>query len=240
MKAVLLASVAALFATSAMAADAIVSEPTPPAAAVDTFSWTGGYIGLNAGYAGGKFKHPVTLTDELLGETLLSDSIDFDADGFVGGVQAGYNYQLGNGIVLGAEADFQGSTLKGDESELLGTTLKGETKVEWFGTVRARLGYTPVERLLVYATGGLAYGKIKSSLSDGTDSISDSETKTGWTVGAGAEYALDNHWTVKGEYLYTDLGKRTLVDFTTADLYNLNVKNDVTFHTIRVGVNYKF
>lgn len=243
MKSALLASAAMLFATSAMAADAIVSEPTPPVAA-DTFSWTGGYIGINAGYAGGKFKHPYSINDEVLGETLLSDSVNFDADGFVGGLQAGYNYQLANGVVIGAEADFQGSTVKGDISERFeDISASGETKVEWFGTVRARLGYAATERLLVYGTGGLAYGKVKSSysVSDGVDSIGDSSSKTkaGWTVGAGAEYAIDNHWTVKGEYLYTDLGKRDLVDVSAAG-YNFNLENDVKFHTVRVGLNYKF
>jgi outer membrane immunogenic protein len=244
MKAALLASVAVLFVTtSAMAADAVVAtEPTPVAA--DTFSWTGGYIGINAGYAGGKFKHPGSLTDEVSGETLFSDSANFDADGFIGGAQIGYNWQLDNRVVLGVEADFQGSSVKGDETyDLAGVEAGIETKVEWFGTVRARLGYTPVDRLLVYATGGLAYGKVESSLSlsDGVDSVSDSysKTKAGWTVGAGAEYALDKNWTIKGEYLYTDLGKRTLIDYTDAGL-NLNLKNDVQFHTIRVGLNYKF
>ncbi|PYE89045.1 outer membrane protein [Phyllobacterium leguminum] len=241
MKIALLASTALFFATSAMAADAIVSEPTPPAAAADTFSWTGGYIGLNAGYAGGEFKHPFSLSIE---DETFSDSVDFDADGFVGGVQAGYNYQLSNGIVLGAEADFQGSTVKGDISgDLDGLTAKGETEVEWFGTVRARLGYAATERLLVYGTGGLAYGKVKSSYSvtDGVDTVgeSSSKTKAGWTVGAGAEYAIDNHWTVKGEYLYTDLGKRDLID-VSAGGSSFNLENDVQFHTVRVGLNYKF
>ncbi|MDM7900793.1 porin family protein, partial [Brucella melitensis] len=153
----------------------------------------------------------------------FSGSLDVTASGFVGGVQAGYNWQLANGLVLGGEADFQGSTVKsklvdnGDLSDIgVAGNLSGdesfglETKVQWFGTVRARLGFTPTERLMVYGTGGLAYGKVKTSLSaydDGESfSAGNSKTKAGWTLGAGVEYAVTNNWTLKSEYLYTDLG----------------------------------
>ncbi len=245
LKSLLLATTVVVFAASgAMAADAIVAEPAP--VAVDTFSWTGGYIGINAGYAGGKFKHPFSSYDEIFDETVGSGSVDFTASGFVGGIQAGYNWQFDNGFVLGAEADFQGSTVKGDVSVRIDDLLSGkaETKVEWFGTLRARLGYTATERLLVYGTGGLAYGKVKSSysLGIGEDGIGESasKTKAGWTIGAGAEYAIDNNWTLKSEYLYTDLGKRTLINYTDEDLYTYNLKSNVKFHTVRVGLNYKF
>lgn len=244
LKSILLAStIAVSFVSGAKAADAIVAEPAP--VAVDTFSWTGGYIGINAGYAGGKFKHPFSVYDELFDETLVSGSVNFNASGFVGGVQVGYNWQFDNRFVVGAEADFQGSTVKGDVSAHAdGLSAKAETKIEWFGTVRARLGYAATERLLVYGTGGLAYGKVKSgySLSDGVDSVgeSTSKTKAGWTIGAGAEYAINNNWTLKSEYLYTDLGKRTLINYTDADLFNYNLESKVNFHTVRVGLNYKF
>nr|AHZ55733.1 L7/L12-TOmp31 fusion protein [synthetic construct] len=114
-----------------------------------------------------------------------------------------------------------------------------ETKVEWFGTVRARLGYTATERLMVYGTGGLAYGKVKSAFNLGDDASAlhtwSDKTKAGWTLGAGAEYAINNNWTLKSEYLYTDLGKRNLVDVDNSFL-----ESKVNFHTVRVGLNYKF
>ncbi|WP_105984946.1 MULTISPECIES: outer membrane protein Omp31 [unclassified Brucella] len=240
MKSVILASIAAMFATSAMAADVVVSEPSAPTAApVDTFSWTGGYIGINAGYAGGKFKHPFSSFDKEDNEQ-VSGSLDVTAGGFVGGVQAGYNWQLDNGVVLGAETDFQGSSVTGSISAgASGLEGKAETKVEWFGTVRARLGYTATERLMVYGTGGLAYGKVKSAFNLGDDASAlrtwSDKTKAGWTLGAGAEYAINNNWTLKSEYLYTDLGKRNLVDVDNSFL-----ESKVNFHTVRVGLNYKF
>ncbi|WP_247642898.1 outer membrane protein [Brucella abortus] len=233
-------------------AGVIVAEPAP--VAVDTFSWTGGYIGINAGYAGGKFKHPFSDIEQD-GGPRFSGSLDVTASGFVGGVQAGYNWQLANGLVLGGEADFQGSTVKsklvgngnlsdigvagnlsGDESSVL------ETKVQWFGTVRARLGFTPTERLMVYGTGGLAYGKVKTQLSaygDGEFSAGNSKTKAGWTLGAGVEYAVTNNWTLKSEYLYTDLGKRSF-NYIDEENVNINMENKVNFHTVRLGLNYKF
>lgn len=236
----LTASVSVFAFTGANAADAVVyNEPAP--VAVDTFSWTGGYIGVNAGYAGGKFKHPFAVTDELLDETLASGSLNVTSSGFVGGVQAGYNWQFDNGVIFGAEADFQGASLKGEVSlDVNGLDVEAGTKVNWFGTVRARLGFAPVERLMVYGTGGLAYGKVKSYADFNGNGISKSKTKAGWTIGAGAEYAITNNWTLKSEYLYTDLGKTTLVNFVDEDDYGFNLKNKVNFHTVRVGLNYKF
>lgn len=251
MRLVVATSIVALFATSAMAADAIVEEPVP--VAVDTFSWTGGYIGINAGYAGGKFKHPFSLNyeNEYARSAYaygIDGSLDITSSGFVGGVQVGYNWQFDNGLILGAEADFQGSTVKGKISADLsdGTysiNASAETKVDWFGTVRARLGYAATERFMVYGTGGLAYGHVKSSLKAGYDGFgidaSHSKTKLGWTIGAGAEYAITNNWTFKTEYLYTDLGKTTLINISGED-GSFDLKNDVKFHTVRVGLNYKF
>ncbi|ENT05009.1 hypothetical protein C038_01493 [Brucella sp. 63/311] len=158
--------------------------------------------------------------------------------------------------MLGGEADFQGSTVKsklvdnGDLSDIgVAGNLNGdesfglETKVQWFGTVRARLGFTPTERLMVYGTGGLAYGKVKTSLSaydDGESfSAGNSKTKAGWTLGAGVEYAVTNNWTLKSEYLYTDLGKRSF-NYIDEENVNINMENKVNFHTVRLGLNYKF
>lgn len=218
MKYTAIAAALLLSSTGAFAADAIVyNEPAPVVA--DTFSWTGGYIGLNAGYAGGQNK--LDLSNGI--------SAKDNASGFIGGVQAGYNWQFDRTIV-GIETDFQGGSLKSD-ADLSVFGGNPEAKINWFGTTRARLGYTPVDRFMVYATGGVAYGKVKASLGD----FSVSDTRVGYTVGAGAEYAVTNNVTLKTEYLYTDLGK---LKFDVNDAVSGEVKTP--FHTVRVGVNYKF
>jgi len=252
-----------LVASNTYAADAVVADEVA-VIAPDTFSWTGGYIGINAGYAGGKFKSHYEDTTVFIpvGQNLRSSFNPYElggdwednANGFVGGVQTGYNWQFQNGIVLGAEADFQGSTLKSktygsDDFGFVRENSELTTKVQWWGTVRARLGYTPTDRVLVYGTAGLAYGKVKTSYSYneilGDDDsfnagFSSSKTKAGWTVGAGAEYAITNNWTLKSEYLYTDLGKaRGEASFNT--FYNTyDFESKIKFHTVRVGLNYKF
>ncbi|MDR0254107.1 MAG: porin family protein [Brucellaceae bacterium] len=221
MKYTTLAAALLLSSTSAFAADAIVyNEPAPVVA--DTFSWTGGYIGLNAGYAGGQNK--LNVYDGL--------SAKDNSNGFLGGIQAGYNWQFDQTIV-GIETDFQGAGLKSKaELSFNGQSEAAEAKINWFGTTRVRLGYTPVDRFMVYATGGVAYGKIKASAYD----FSQSDTKVGYTVGAGAEYALTNNVTLKTEYLYTDLGKLKLDDVNGERFGEVKAP----FHTVRVGVNYKF
>lgn len=235
MKIFTLAATAALLATPALAADAVVYNDPAPAVA-DTFSWTGGYIGVNAGYAGGKFK------TDMYGDFDESLSLRSNSSGFIGGVQAGYNWQFGQ-TVVGIETDIQGSGVKSDFSvNTMGVeAINLGTKISWFGTTRARLGYTPVDRFMVYATGGVAYGKVKTYVNapfeEGSSSLSD--TRVGYAVGAGAEYAITNNVTLKTEYLYTDLGK---LKFNVSDGSDLVVSGAAKsqFHTVRVGLNYKF
>ncbi|MFG1464421.1 outer membrane protein [Xanthobacter sp. DSM 24535] len=197
----------ALFGGPAMAAD--LSRPAPAVvapAAPPIFSWTGFYIGANAGYSWGKGKD-------------AADFYGLDPSGWSGGGQVGYNYQFVNNVLIGVEADLQGS-------DISSSTLGLSSKLDYFGTVRARLGYA-FDRVLPYVTGGLAYGK--NTITD--FGFSDSNTHVGWTVGAGLEYAMTNNWTARAEYLYTDLGTKTYDNIGDAG---------VTSSTARLGVNYKF
>ncbi|QJP12494.1 porin family protein [Starkeya sp. ORNL1] len=195
----------------------------------------------------------------------LSGEFKLNSSGFFGGGQIGYNYQFYNNWVIGVETDFQWSGIEGEISgngnlflndDLLGgANFSAGSEVEWFGTIRARLGYA-WDRVFLYGTGGAAYGKVKShgsiSVFDDMgelfgDSVSTSDTQWGWTVGAGIEYAITDHWTFKTEYLYVDLGSQTLFDDGTEgyvgnDYLVVGAKVDVetTFHTIKAGINYKW
>jgi outer membrane immunogenic protein len=242
-----LAAVAVILASGgAYAADAIVYSEPAPVAPASFYSWTGGYVGFNLGYGGGKAKHPFSVTDTT--GTLASGSLNMNSSGFLGGVQAGWNFQADQ-IVYGVEADFQGGNVKGETNISANVPGAGAldaaigTKLNWYGTVRARLGYTATDRFLVYATGGLAYGETKSyakgDLGGAAFNESVKKTKTGWTVGAGAEYAVTDNWTVKSEYLYTDLGKANVFSDTIGGA-DVNIDRKFNFHTVRVGFNYKF
>ncbi|MDM7852620.1 outer membrane protein [Pseudochrobactrum kiredjianiae] len=222
-KIALAASAAVLFSGTAMAADAIVYNEPAPVAVANTFSWEGAYAGVNAGYGFGKMKE---------------DGVSVKPRGFVGGIQAGYNWQFDQ-IVAGIEADFQGSTMKKsvtfyDELGVYEGDVKA--KIQWFGTVRGRLGADIAERTMLYGTAGLAYGKVKIEGYDADLGLHESASKTraGWTAGAGIEHAFTDNVTLKTEYLYTDLGKVKFRD--EADVSKVKTN----FHTVRVGVNYKF
>jgi len=138
------------------------------------------------------------------------------------------------------------------------TVASAGQSVDYFGTIRARLGYA-FDRFLPYITGGLAYGKFGYSETfrstyvdwvgipwDGSYSSSKSTTKWGWTIGAGAEYALTDNWSIRAEYLYVHLGKMDYA-FLVPNLDTWGAQKDVrfgsidgNFHTTRVGVNYRF
>ena len=226
MKKYLLASVAALGLVAAGAATAadLPSRKGPvvaPIAYAPIFTWTGFYVGANAGYGWG------TVDSTNLG-ILPTFS---DPDGFIGGGQIGYNYQLGQ-IVLGVEADFQGADLK---ASVAGGGFTASNELNYFGTVRARVGYA-FDRFLPYVTGGFAYANVKTSITGPGVAFRDDSTQYGYTIGAGLEYAFTNNLTAKIEYLYVDLERERIntVFGTTG------AKVGTDFSVVRAGLNYKF
>lgn len=215
-------SVAGLVAAPALAAD--LPEPIPEAPIVEVapaaFDWTGFYIGANIGYGFGG--------DDVVGVfsdgSFVGDAGDLEASGILGGLQAGYNYQYGN-FVIGLEGDIQLSDIGDDVS---GNGVDVESTVSWYGTVRPRIGYA-FDRLLVYGTGGVAFGDYEYE-----GDIEGSETFVGWTAGAGLEYAFTDNLTAKFEYQYVNLGDDTFEDA------GLSTKATPDFHAVKLGVNYKF
>jgi outer membrane immunogenic protein len=218
-------------------------------------SWTGFYVGANAGYGFGSETASLTPTLNLF--DIFSDggiptTAKLKPAGFFGGVQAGYNYQLSS-WVLGVEADFQYSAIKGSftvstpGNNFVGATTTLEQQMKWFGTARARAGYLIADPLLLYATGGLAVAHISESatfLLNNGDSVggSSSAVKTGWTVGGGAEWAFARQWTLKAEYLHYDLGKTEIdmKEIVSPFPRGATVRIPVTGNLVRAGVNYRF
>ena len=227
MKKFLLSTVAVIGLVAAGAASAadLPSRKGPVMAPVyaPIFTWTGFYVGANAGYAWGQ------IDSTNLG--LIGGGRFQDPDGFVGGGQIGYNYQMGQ-LVFGAEADFQGADLKATAVSGLSSA---SNEVNYFGTVRARVGYA-FDRFLPYVTGGFAYGNVKNKFTAPGVFFTDDNTQYGWTVGGGLEYAITNNWTAKVEYLYVNLDKESYrIPGAT-----LNTDVETKFSVVRAGVNYKF
>ncbi|MFG1477929.1 outer membrane protein [Xanthobacter sp. V4C-4] len=232
MKRFLLATVA-LAALSAPAAAADLATKYPvKAIAAPVFSWTGFYIGANFGYGGDQSSHDLSILSVPVG------SADATTSGWFVGGQLGYNYQFANNVVVGLETDLQWSNISGQVSGLNigGLNWIAGSSVDYFGTIRARLGYA-FDRFLPYITGGAAYGNVNNSLFPGYGpwGVSSSSTNWGWTLGAGFEYALTNNWTLKTEYLYVDLGSKD-----SGPLGGVVLTSDTKFNTVKAGVNYKF
>ena len=257
----LLATVAlSAFAGSAIAADLPVrrAPPAPAFVAVPVFTWTGFYVGGNAGYgfAGGGDVSTVgafPAAQTLITAGVVPGSSKLTPEGFVGGGQIGYNWQFGS-VVLGAEADIQYTDLaqtKSATSTPFNVYSSYRTTTDYIGTVRGRVGYA-WDRWMLYATGGLAYGDVYNRHFVGpvggapVFAGSKDGMKTGYTVGAGVEYALPTtSWlgsaaTVKIEYLYYDLGNRTVAAAspTIGPVFNSRFQNDG--HIVRAGLNWKF
>jgi len=172
--------------------------------------------------------------------------------GGFGGGQIGYNYQVSN-WVFGIETDIQGASIRDSAAATLPYIVAPNTisvsstqKIDWFGTLRGRLGIA-FDRVLVYGTAGLAYGQTSYSqtMSDTfgfTAAGSDKNTRLGWAAGAGIEWAFAPNWSVKGEYQYIDLGRRTLTLPEAGPLAGFAVSSSykTELHTGRIGVNYRF
>lgn len=229
------ASVGILTSGAAFAAD-LPSRQIEPVAPITApvFSWTGFYVGVNAGYAWNTNDDNGTFVN---GGYYKSNN---DDGGFTGGGQIGYNYQIDQ-FVIGVEADINYADLKGDSNNAWSYTGAASTSngIEWFGTVRARVGFA-IDRALIYGTGGFAYGgggNDNGFVYDGIYYSQDSDTRTGWTIGAGVEYAFTDNITARVEGLYVNLGKEDQ-NYFVPTVYNK--RKDTEFGVIRAGLNYKF
>jgi outer membrane immunogenic protein len=257
----------AMGTVAAQAADLPTRKEAPaPVFVPPPFTWTGFYVGLNAGGIWSSGSRSATLFTPAT-ETFLVSSFPGGLGngnaGFLGGGQAGYNWQTG-AFVLGVETDFMGSTLSKNTNiagpSFIGPagagdffTVNAKTSLDWLGTTRARVGFvvTPDNRLMVYATGGVAYGGGSTNFSffDSTGAFwggNPSSSRVGWTVGGGVEYALTNNWTIRGEYLYADLGSNNFTSVgnavAAAEFPGVYGSGHIDWNAsiFRAAVNYKF
>jgi outer membrane immunogenic protein len=271
LKGVAIAALAAMGTVAAQAADLPTRKEAPaPVFVPPPFTWTGFYVGLNAGglwpsgsrsaslFAPAAFPFAIS--------TFFPGGLGSQSAGFIGGGQAGYNWQTG-AFVLGVETDFDGTTNSKSFSNvgapfagavpaaLAGDflTVNGKASLSWLGTTRGRVGFvaTPDNRLLIYATGGVAYGGGSANFSafDHTTGAfwggNPSSSRVGWTIGGGVEYAITNNITIKGEYLYADLGSSSFTSIGTGlvpALAGVTVSGKIDYNAsiFRAGVNYKF
>jgi outer membrane immunogenic protein len=244
---------------AAMAAD-LPARMAPAYAPLPVFTWSGFYLGLNGGGGVASISR-----DGYYDTNPISDR--HHNTGYFAGGQIGYNMQISPNFVLGIEADFQGSNFNkgincaaGPDANNGGSCYDDSSSasldIRNFGTVRGRLGYA-MNQWLFFVTGGLAYGDVRYSVQDysnnncggipvcsGTGSTS--KMQVGWAVGAGVEYAINQNWSVKLEYLHLDLGNKSM---TPAAGYNANnntptndftAKIKATADLARFGVNYRF
>lgn len=228
------------------------------------YLWNGFYVGGNVGMGWINGKTNATAS-EIKGFPLAISppGINAPATGALGGAQAGYNYRLNQTFVLGVEGDFDWSGMNNKWSDIWSATLpgpfgfsvqnNGQTKEDWFGTVRGRVGLLASPTFMIYGTGGLAIGEVSSSYNTGVyvgntcvscGGSTTSGVRYGWTAGAGMEYAINNHWSVKGEWLHYDLGTvhgnyATSGPVPFVPTYNVNWSTKVDGELARFGFNYK-
>jgi outer membrane immunogenic protein len=256
----LLASAAILTAGSAFAADLPARVAPAPYIAAPMFTWTGFYVGLNAGAAwnnsdgGFGYGGPAFIAPGPLVYGSISSNNDA---GFTGGVQAGYNWQIGS-FVVGVEGDINYIDRSNGGSvavpAIAPTTYyvvnRGDAN-NYYGTLRARLGFA-FDRALIYATGGLAFGggtgDSSATYFTGGGPVggvvinggNNDDSNIGWALGGGVEYAFSNAWSVKLEYLHVDLGSNNRTFYQPATTNFISINSDNKFDVVRAGVNFRF
>jgi outer membrane immunogenic protein len=207
----------------------------PPAPA-PMFSWTGFYIGGHVGYGWGNndFTDNTGYFGAGAGATYGNDT-----DGFLGGVQAGFDYQFAPNWVLGIEGQVSWSNVDGTTSyPAVGGTFTNE--MNWLSSVTGRLGFTAGSNWLIYGKGGVAWADFDHTINDTTflAASTASDTKIGWTAGAGIEYAFAPGWSAKVEYQYYDFGKDTYNFPLSGGTFPFDVDNNI--HTVKAGLNWRF
>jgi len=226
MNKLLLALSLSLLSTTVFAADAVVEEVVVDVAPV--FSWTGGYVGIQAGGGWGD-------SDFRDGPpNAVADIVDID--GFLVGGTIGYNYALSPMFVVGLEGDVAYADIDGSfgPGSLAGGFGCGSgpcaTEIDWLATLRGRIGVT-FDRFMIFGTGGFAVAGVESQIQN-SPSYQVDDTSSGWTAGGGVEYAFSDQWSAKVEYLHVDLGD--------TDQASNGFFTDNDLDIVRAGINFHF
>jgi outer membrane immunogenic protein len=260
-----------------MATPALAAPPPTP------YSWSGFYLGAEFGAGWNDKAISYSPNDPIANAVLTGGAGGQPTPAFrlplsdaVGGLEAGYNWQAGANWLLGVETDFSfaGMDGRGSGTSLfspgpplsISQSITTEQKTDWYGTLRGRVGWLATPNLLLFGSGGLAYGRVAGSgtlafdapvavtITAGFQCVtndspcftgSSAETRTGWVAGGGAEYLLDQHWSAKIEYQLVDLGTESerLVSppaphFLFAPSFNAEFRD--RFNVVRLGLNYRF
>jgi outer membrane immunogenic protein len=247
---------------SALAAD-LPGRPPVMLPAPAPFSWTGAYFGIEGGYNWASAKSGFSISSTTLSglppvipTVDASGSRTMSLQGGMVGAEAGYNWQANDSFVVGVEGDanwsgLSGSMVNGGPIPVVGGvySIAQQLKTDFYGSLRGRYGFTPFDRLMIFATGGAAFAHINYT-SAFTDTFNENENvsikgvKTGWVVGAGVEYALVSNWSAKIEYLHSQFaassgtGTGVLTDGTVATISHST--GSLAIDTVRIGLNYQF
>ncbi|KTC65884.1 Outer membrane protein PagN precursor [Legionella adelaidensis] len=225
-----------------------------------SYDWNGAYIGVNIGYGGNPQTVIINPTSPEAGEVeaaaLTPLNLNVTNAGFLGGAQIGYNWRV-NSIVLGVEGDYDYAHISGSNAvtqsidifdfEIPFSTTTVTQELRSLATIRGRLGKLASENMLIYLTAGPAFGDVKLAFDQqiplfdcdgGCVSGSASKNKFGWTGGAGFEYAVNEKFSLKGEYLYVDLGNLS-INVNNPETNNHLISSKFDNNLVRLGVNYK-
>ncbi len=273
----------AITAQTPATTDSTGASSAPVRAASSDNNWKGFYVGA---YGGGGFNRSNVATSTVFASPGYFQTTSVSAinaagiqqikpNGFAGGGTFGYNHQNG-ALVVGAELDFGAMNANKSVSSgatypccsPTGFTINQTTKTRWLLTARPRVGVA-VGNAMIYGTGGLAVTDVNyaatftDTYGNATESAAFKKNKAGWTLGGGAEFRVASKWSVKGEYLYADLGSVSVTSnnlnaasiATIASIantpnipapsvaYTQNVfthSGDVKMHNVRFGVNFHF
>jgi outer membrane immunogenic protein len=265
MKKILLGSVATgalMAAGSANAADLgtrPVYKAPPVVAPIPTFSWTGCFVGAHGGWGWGRkdIHEHATFSSA----SAFSGSNSADTSGAIFGGQVGCDYQFSSNFVVGIQGDLAGARLTSDRfcdpsfCEPTGSSGLLQVRTDWLASVTARVGVTGwLPRTLLYVRGGVAWVKdrwtftdvdglgVGASNSEPAESSVFTQTRTGWTIGGGIEYAVAPNWSVFAEFNHYDFGTKNLFHgaTTSGSTRTFDISTTQRIESVRVGVNYRF
>jgi outer membrane immunogenic protein len=271
------------FAIGTAVAALLIATPalaTPPST---PYSWSGFYLGAEFGAGWSDKVISYSPNDPVANAVLTGGAGGQPTPAFgipqsnaVGGMEVGYNWQAGANWLLGLEADFSFAGMDGTGSGsslflpgpplLISQSITAEQKTDWYGTLRGRVGWLATPNLLLFGSGGLAYGRVAgngtlafdaartATITGGFQCVtndspcftgSSAETRTGWVAGGGAEFLLDQHWSAKIEYQLVDLGTESVRLVSTPApgapfTPSFNALLHDRFNVVRLGLNYRF